>query len=59
MWDIISVKLERFSVVLIDIVVYFELVYSFINTDGGHLVRTCYSETGHDYLIIKLAIVFR
>ena len=36
-----------------DIILYFELVNS------GNLIRTCYSETRHDYLIIKLAIVYR
>ena len=44
------IKLQRFSVVLIDIIVNFELV------NGGNLTRTCYSET-LDYLIIKLVIV--
>ena len=50
MKDIISGKLQRFSVVLIDIIVNFELV------NGGNLIRTCYSETRLDYLIIKLVI---
>ena len=49
----ISVKLQRFSVVLIDFIVNFELV------NGGNPVRTCYSETRLDCFIIKLVIVYR
>ena len=30
-----------------------------VNTNGGNLIRTCYSETRPDYLIIKLVIVYR
>ena len=30
-----------------------------VNTNGGHLIRTCYSETRRDYLLIKLVIVYR
>ena len=30
-----------------------------VNTNGGNLIRTCYSETRQDYLIIKLVIVYR
>ena len=30
-----------------------------VNTNGGNLIRTCYSETRRDYLIIKLVIVYR
>ena len=51
-YTVISVKLQRFSVVLIDIIVNFELV------DGGNLIRMSYSETGLGYLIIKLVIVY-
>ena len=28
-----------------------------VNTNGGNLIRTCYSETRRDYLIIRLVIV--
>ena len=28
-----------------------------VNTNGGNLIRTSYSETRRDYLIIKLVIV--
>ena len=28
-----------------------------VNTNCGNLIRTCYSETRRDYLIIKLVIV--
>ena len=28
-----------------------------VNTNGGNLIRTCYSETRRDYLIIKLVII--
>ena len=45
--------MKRFSVVLIDIIVNFELV------NGGNLIRTCYYQTRRDYLIIKLVIVYR
>ena len=48
MQDIILVKLQHFAVVLINIIVNFELV------NCGNLIRTCYSETKLDYLIIKL-----
>ena len=30
-----------------------------VNTNGGNLIRTCYSETRRDYLLIKLVIVYR
>ena len=30
-----------------------------VNTNGGNLIRTCYSETRCDCLIIKLVIVYR
>ena len=30
-----------------------------VNTNGGNLIRTCYSETRRDYLIIELVIVYR
>ena len=30
-----------------------------VNTNGDNLIRTCYSETRGDYLIIKLVIVYR
>ena len=30
-----------------------------VNTNGGNLIRTWYSETRRDYLIIKLVIVYR
>ena len=30
-----------------------------VNTNGGNITRMCYSETRHDYLIIKSIIVYR
>ena len=30
-----------------------------VNTNGGHIMRTCCSETRRDYLTIKLVIVYR
>ena len=30
-----------------------------VNTNGGNLIRTCYSETRRNYLIIKLVIGYR
>ena len=30
-----------------------------VNTNGGNLIRTCYSETRGEYLIIKLVIGYR
>ena len=30
-----------------------------VNTNSGNLIRTCYSETRRDYLLIKLVIVYR
>ena len=43
----------RVTLLLIDIIVNFELVNSV------NLIRTSYSETRRDYLIIKLVIVYR
>ena len=53
MYDIISVKLKRFSVVLsISLRI---LNWFIVNTNGGNIIRTCYSETRRDYLISNIS----